>query len=117
MLWRSLPTGRRQKAKPIRPVTFGNVRIRGGLSRNYGRPYAYRETAGVVPSARKHAGHRETIRIVSRKGRRDERRGEVAREFIPGSSGGLGLMAARLLIDQGHEVVLHGRNEGRSPRR
>jgi NAD(P)-dependent dehydrogenase (short-subunit alcohol dehydrogenase family) len=23
-------------------------------------------------------------------------------------------MAARLLIDQGHEVVLHGRNEGRS---
>jgi NAD(P)-dependent dehydrogenase (short-subunit alcohol dehydrogenase family) len=23
-------------------------------------------------------------------------------------------MAARLLVDQGHEVVLHGRNEGRS---
>src|SRR5437588_13022234 len=23
-------------------------------------------------------------------------------------------MAARLLIDQGHEIVLHGRNEGRS---
>src|SRR5260370_32044066 len=23
MLWRSLPTGRRQKAEPIRPVTFG----------------------------------------------------------------------------------------------
>jgi NAD(P)-dependent dehydrogenase (short-subunit alcohol dehydrogenase family) len=38
----------------------------------------------------------------------------VARVFITGSSDGLGLMAARLLIDQGHEVVLHGRNEGRS---
>jgi NAD(P)-dependent dehydrogenase (short-subunit alcohol dehydrogenase family) len=38
----------------------------------------------------------------------------VARVFITGSSDGLGLMAARLLIKQGHEVVLHGRNEGRS---
>jgi D-arabinose 1-dehydrogenase-like Zn-dependent alcohol dehydrogenase len=54
--------------------------------------------------------------IVSRKGRRGERRCEVARVFITGSSDGLGLMAARLLIDQGHEVVLHGRNEGRSER-
>jgi NAD(P)-dependent dehydrogenase (short-subunit alcohol dehydrogenase family) len=38
----------------------------------------------------------------------------MARVFITGSSDGLGLMAARLLIDQGHEVVLHGRNEKRS---
>ena len=38
----------------------------------------------------------------------------MARVFVTGSSDGLGLMAARLLIDQGHEVVLHGRNEGRS---
>jgi len=38
----------------------------------------------------------------------------VARAFITGSSDSLGLMAARLLIGQGHEVVLHGRNEGRS---
>ena len=38
----------------------------------------------------------------------------MARVFITGSSDGLGLMAARLLIEQGHEVVLHGRNEGRS---
>ena len=38
----------------------------------------------------------------------------MARVFITGSSDGLGLMAARLLVDQGHEVVLHGRNEGRS---
>jgi NAD(P)-dependent dehydrogenase (short-subunit alcohol dehydrogenase family) len=38
----------------------------------------------------------------------------VARIFITGSSDGLGLMAARLLIKEGHEVVLHGRNEGRS---
>ena len=38
----------------------------------------------------------------------------MARVFITGSSDGLGLMAARLLIDEGHEVVLHGRNEDRS---
>ena len=38
----------------------------------------------------------------------------MARVFITGSSDGLGLMAARLLVDQGHEVVLHGRNERRS---
>ena len=38
----------------------------------------------------------------------------MARVFITGSSDGLGLMAARLLIKEGHAVVLHGRNEGRS---
>ena len=38
----------------------------------------------------------------------------MARVFITGSSDGLGLMAARLLISQGHEVVIHGRNEDRS---
>ena len=32
----------------------------------------------------------------------------MARVFITGSSDGLGRMAARLLIDQGHDVVLHG---------
>jgi NAD(P)-dependent dehydrogenase (short-subunit alcohol dehydrogenase family) len=38
----------------------------------------------------------------------------VARIFVTGSSDGLGLMAAKLLIEQGHQVVLHGRNEDRS---
>jgi len=38
----------------------------------------------------------------------------VARVFITGSSDGLGLMAAKLLIEQGHEVVLHRRNDDRS---
>jgi NAD(P)-dependent dehydrogenase (short-subunit alcohol dehydrogenase family) len=38
----------------------------------------------------------------------------VARVFITGSSDGLGLIVAKLLIEQGHQVVLHGRNEGRS---
>ena len=38
----------------------------------------------------------------------------MARVFITGSSDGLGLVAATLLIEQGHQVVLHGRNEGRS---
>jgi NAD(P)-dependent dehydrogenase (short-subunit alcohol dehydrogenase family) len=35
------------------------------------------------------------------------------RVFITGSSDGLGLMAAKLLIEQGHEIVLHGRNDER----
>ncbi len=37
----------------------------------------------------------------------------MARVFITGSSDGLGRMAARLLIEQGHAVVLHGRNHAR----
>jgi NAD(P)-dependent dehydrogenase (short-subunit alcohol dehydrogenase family) len=38
----------------------------------------------------------------------------MARVFITGSSDGLGLMAAQLLIEQGHGVVLHARNEARA---
>jgi NAD(P)-dependent dehydrogenase (short-subunit alcohol dehydrogenase family) len=37
----------------------------------------------------------------------------MARVFITGSSDGLGQMAARLLIEQGHNVVLHARNPER----
>jgi NAD(P)-dependent dehydrogenase (short-subunit alcohol dehydrogenase family) len=38
----------------------------------------------------------------------------MARVFITGSSTGLGLMAGRLLIEEGHSVVLHGRNDQRA---
>ncbi len=38
----------------------------------------------------------------------------MARVFITGSSDGLGLMAGRLLIEQGHAVVLHARSEARA---
>ena len=38
----------------------------------------------------------------------------MARIFITGSSQGLGLMAAQLLIEQGHAVVLHGRDSTRA---
>jgi NAD(P)-dependent dehydrogenase (short-subunit alcohol dehydrogenase family) len=38
----------------------------------------------------------------------------MARIFITGSSTGLGLMAAKLLIGEGHSVVLHGRNQTRT---
>jgi NAD(P)-dependent dehydrogenase (short-subunit alcohol dehydrogenase family) len=38
----------------------------------------------------------------------------MARVFITGSSDGLGLMAGRLLAEQGHAVVLHARNEARA---
>jgi NAD(P)-dependent dehydrogenase (short-subunit alcohol dehydrogenase family) len=38
----------------------------------------------------------------------------LARVFITGSSDGLGRMAAELLIEQGHQAVLHARNETRA---
>jgi NAD(P)-dependent dehydrogenase (short-subunit alcohol dehydrogenase family) len=38
----------------------------------------------------------------------------MARVFITGSSDGLGRGAAELLIEQGHAVVLHARNEARA---
>src|SRR5690349_2739207 len=34
----------------------------------------------------------------------------MARIFITGSAGGLGQLSARMLIEQGHKVVLHARN-------
>ncbi|HKV80636.1 MAG TPA: SDR family NAD(P)-dependent oxidoreductase [Candidatus Sulfotelmatobacter sp.] len=37
----------------------------------------------------------------------------MARVFITGSADGLGKMAAQLLIEQGHTVVLHARNDAR----
>jgi len=38
----------------------------------------------------------------------------MSRIFISGSSDGLGLMAAQLLVEQGHSVVLHARNAQRT---
>ena len=38
----------------------------------------------------------------------------MARVFITGSADGLGLMAGRLLAEEGHAVVLHARNEARA---
>ncbi|MEJ0034200.1 MAG: SDR family NAD(P)-dependent oxidoreductase [Bacteroidota bacterium] len=38
----------------------------------------------------------------------------MAKVFITGSSDGLGRMAASLLIEQGHEVTLHARNQQRA---
>jgi NAD(P)-dependent dehydrogenase (short-subunit alcohol dehydrogenase family) len=38
----------------------------------------------------------------------------MSRIFISGSSAGLGLMAAELLVSQGHQVVLHARNADRA---
>ena len=37
----------------------------------------------------------------------------MARVFITGSSDGLGRMAAQLLVERGHAVVLHARNDSR----
>jgi NAD(P)-dependent dehydrogenase (short-subunit alcohol dehydrogenase family) len=37
----------------------------------------------------------------------------MSRVFITGSSDGLGRMAAQLLVEQGHRVVLHARNQQR----
>ncbi|WP_394780431.1 SDR family NAD(P)-dependent oxidoreductase [Undibacterium sp.] len=38
----------------------------------------------------------------------------MSRIFISGSADGLGQMSAKLLIDAGHQVVLHGRSEQRA---
>jgi NAD(P)-dependent dehydrogenase (short-subunit alcohol dehydrogenase family) len=38
----------------------------------------------------------------------------MARVFISGSSTGLGLMAGELLVEQGHQVVLHARSDARA---
>jgi NAD(P)-dependent dehydrogenase (short-subunit alcohol dehydrogenase family) len=38
----------------------------------------------------------------------------MSRVFITGSSTGLGLMAAQLLVEMGHQVVVHGRNQARA---
>ena len=40
----------------------------------------------------------------------------MARILITGSADGLGLMAGRLLAEQGHTVVLHARNGARAER-
>lgn len=37
----------------------------------------------------------------------------MARVFITGSADGLGAMAAKLLVEEGHSVILHARNEAR----
>jgi NAD(P)-dependent dehydrogenase (short-subunit alcohol dehydrogenase family) len=44
---------------------------------------------------------------------RPEKESKMARVFITGSSDGLGRMAAQLLIEQGHGVVLHARSQQR----
>src|SRR6266536_3004143 len=38
----------------------------------------------------------------------------MARIFVTGSADGLGLMAARLMVEDGHRAVLHARNEKRA---
>ena len=38
----------------------------------------------------------------------------MARVFITGSADGLGQMAARLMVADGHQVVLHARNDKRA---
>ena len=38
----------------------------------------------------------------------------MSRIFVTGSADGPGKMAAQLLIDQGHQVVLHARNNARA---
>ena len=38
----------------------------------------------------------------------------MSRVFVTGSSTGLGLMAGRLLAEQGHQVVLHARDMQRA---
>src|SRR5580658_5555299 len=52
-------------------------------------------------------------RGIRRRCQSRRRLNKMARVFITGSSDGLGRMAAQLLVEQGHRVVLHARNEKR----
>ena len=38
----------------------------------------------------------------------------MARVLVTGSSSGIGLMSGRLLLQEGHEVTFHARNEERA---
>ena len=61
------------------------------------RPFTYEDFKDALPSALRPEGVRSAM----------------ARIFITGSSDGLGRMAARLLVEEGHEVVLHARDAAR----
>jgi NAD(P)-dependent dehydrogenase (short-subunit alcohol dehydrogenase family) len=54
---------------------------------------------------------RKTSSVVGKTGFGVEK---MARVFISGSSTGLGLMAGALLVEQGHTVALHGRDNARA---
>jgi NAD(P)-dependent dehydrogenase (short-subunit alcohol dehydrogenase family) len=38
----------------------------------------------------------------------------MARIFVTGSADGLGLLAAEMLVQEGHRVILHARNKQRA---
>ena len=56
------------------------------------------------------------VKIISRfeKANTKHRRNWMARIFITGSADGLGQLSAKMLIDMGHQVVLHARNAERA---
>jgi NAD(P)-dependent dehydrogenase (short-subunit alcohol dehydrogenase family) len=64
----------------------------------------------VQPGGRRLHSERGAVASVAWAGHR----GGMARVLITGSADGLGLMAGRRLLDEGHEVVLHARNESRA---
>src|SRR5580704_2497994 len=53
------------------------------------------------------------LRGIQRRCRSPRKLNKMVRVFITGSSDGLGRMAAQLLVERGHGVVLHARNEKR----
>jgi NAD(P)-dependent dehydrogenase (short-subunit alcohol dehydrogenase family) len=60
------------------------------------------------------AGTRTVVTNAAARSRRDGTEGDLmARVLITGSADGLGLAAARTLLGDGHEVVLHARNTDR----
>src|ERR1700727_2853222 len=65
-------------------------------------------------SRHRHLPHRgECLRLMRRGHRSRESGGLMARVFITGAADGLGMMAARLLADDGHSVTLHARSAAR----
>ena len=68
------------------------------------------EAAGYTPRRLRRAFPSTPRRRLTQQGKENA----MAKIFISGSSTGLGLMTGRLLVEQGHQVVLHGRSAARS---
>jgi NAD(P)-dependent dehydrogenase (short-subunit alcohol dehydrogenase family) len=69
-------------------------------------------TAVLVRAYQRHTRRRRGVGTDTDH-RTNEKAKDMSRVLITGSTDGLGLMAGQLLLDQGHEVVLHARSPSR----
>lgn len=76
---------------------------------------AFQSTAGQnCTNAKERCSMNEALSLNAGAIDRHKQDNQMARIFITGSSDGLGQMAAKLLVAQGRQVVLHARNKARA---